>query len=292
MLSIIICSISPERLQNIKQNIEDTIGVDYELIAIDNRVNNWPIARVYNEGARQARYPYLFFVHEDVIFHNSGWGKAIEEKLDEPDCGVIGFAGSKVMTDCYSGWGQYNYHWHSAYYFFANDGVTVDLEAYNVKLKEPYDPVVVVDGFAFFVRRDVWAQCPFDEALLTGFHCYDIDFSLQVGQKYRNYVCGLDIKIEHLSAGNFSSAWVLDTIRLYDNKWKQMLPLKTDDVRMSSKAYRKNKEELCYRFLFKALRTDVPRKLKKQLLNSFWQRPFTWRHFTHCLSCTLKYLRS
>ena len=65
MLSIIICSISPERLQEISQNIHATIGVEHEIIAIDNREKCWSIARAYNEGARQARYPYLFFVHEE-----------------------------------------------------------------------------------------------------------------------------------------------------------------------------------------------------------------------------------
>ena len=34
MLSIIICSVSPERLEQVTRNIHDTIGVDYEIIAI------------------------------------------------------------------------------------------------------------------------------------------------------------------------------------------------------------------------------------------------------------------
>ena len=34
MISIVICSISPERLQQVIQNIQDTIGVEYEIIAI------------------------------------------------------------------------------------------------------------------------------------------------------------------------------------------------------------------------------------------------------------------
>ena len=61
MLSIIICSVSPERLEQVTRNIHDTIGVDYEIIAIDNREKQWPIARAYNEGASRAHYPFLFF---------------------------------------------------------------------------------------------------------------------------------------------------------------------------------------------------------------------------------------
>ena len=34
MISIVICSISPERLRQVIQNIQGTIGVEYEIIAI------------------------------------------------------------------------------------------------------------------------------------------------------------------------------------------------------------------------------------------------------------------
>ena len=37
MVSIIICSVSPHLLKDLQQNIAQTIGVEYEIIAIDNR---------------------------------------------------------------------------------------------------------------------------------------------------------------------------------------------------------------------------------------------------------------
>ena len=39
MVSIIICSVSPHLLKKLQQNIAQTIGVEYEIIAIDNREN-------------------------------------------------------------------------------------------------------------------------------------------------------------------------------------------------------------------------------------------------------------
>ena len=291
MLSIIICSVSPERLRKLSANIQETIGVKYEIIAINNQEKKWPIARAYNEGARQASYPYLFFVHEDVIFHSYNWGKIIENKLAEPDCGLIGFAGSKAMMNSYGGWGQYDWRWISYFYFFKGERAAVQLEANNVKLCDNYDPVAVLDGFAFFVRHEVWKEFPFDEELLTGFHCYDIDFSLSVGSKYRNYVCGFQIWVEHLSAGSFNSEWIVDSVRLYNAKWKNILPVKTDDICLTPKELYRNTEGIFYRFLFKALRTDVSRKVKWQILKDFWMLPFKWSHFTHCLSCTLKFIR-
>lgn len=188
MLSIIICSVSPERLEQVTRNIHDTIGVDYEIIAIDNREKQWPIARAYNEGASRAHYPFLFFVHEDVKFHSVGWGKCIEKKLKEPDCGVIGFAGSKVKLKCYSGWGDV-YKWDVIFYY-QSVGTETQFRVASVTMEHPFKEVLVLDGFAMFVRKDVWAKYPFDEELLTGFHCYDLDFTLQIAADrcYKNYV--------------------------------------------------------------------------------------------------------
>ena len=165
MLSIIICSVSPERLEQVTRNIHDTIGVDYEIIAIDNREKQWPIARAYNEGASRAHYPFLFFVHEDVKFHSVGWGKCIEKKLKEPDCGVIGFAGSKVKLKCYSGWGDV-YKWDVIFYY-QSVGTETQFRVASVTMEHPFKEVLVLDGFAMFVRKDVWAKYPFDEELLT-----------------------------------------------------------------------------------------------------------------------------
>ena len=66
---MIICSARPERLQAVTRNIEATIGVEYELIAVDNSVEGRGICAVYNEGASRARYPFLCFVHELSLIH-------------------------------------------------------------------------------------------------------------------------------------------------------------------------------------------------------------------------------
>lgn len=292
MLSIIICSVSPERLQQISLNIQNTIGAEYEIIAVDNREKKWSIACAYNYGARQARYANLLFVHEDVVFHSQDWGEFIGKKLQEPDCGIIGFAGSKTMMNSYGGWTQHNYLWNTAFYFCSYNGKPTQLDALNVTLYDPYVHVAVLDGFALFVRREVWEEFPFDEELITGFHCYDIDFSLQVGRKYRNYVCGVYVWVEHLSSGNFGNDWVVDTIRLYRNKWKKQLPVAIEELELSSKCYSVYEEITFYRFLFKVLRTSVPRKVKTQILKEFWKRPLGLKHLGHCFSCTLKYFRT
>lgn len=293
MLSIIICSVSPERLCGVQQNIKDTIGVgvDYEIISIDNQEKHWPIAKVYNHGARQAKYPYLFFVHEDVKFHSQGWADFIEQKLAEPDCGVIGFAGSKVKVRAYSGWTQARKWNVQCYYQRVGSGFS-EFYVEGAYLQHPFKEVVVVDGFAMFVRRDIWVENLFDEQILTDFHCYDLDFSMQISQNYKNYICCAHILIEHFSAGAFSGNWFSETIRLHANKWNHYLPLKTSDIGLTERDLAKEEESVAYYFLFKLLRSDASNEIKKKILIEFWHRPFSWGNFIHCLSCTLKYLRS
>lgn len=84
MISVIVCSVSQERLQRLCKNVDETIGVEYEMVAVDNRQLGWPIARVYNEGARRASGRCLLFVHEDVVFHQQDWGRALIGRLASP----------------------------------------------------------------------------------------------------------------------------------------------------------------------------------------------------------------
>lgn len=228
MLSIIICSVNKERLADIEKNIADTIGdgVKYEVIAIDNTVRKASITTVYNEGARIAKYPCMLFVHEDVRFLENNWFERIALKLSEPDCGIIGFAGSRAKVRTPSGWYQ-DKKWNVMNYYQMFNG-----RLRHARTRSFHDTdfreVVVLDGFAFFVKREVWLETPFDDKLLTGFHCYDIDFSLSVARKYRNYVCG-NVAVEHFSSGNFDEKWLRDTLKLHYEKWEPYLPMTVND---------------------------------------------------------------
>lgn len=291
MLSIIICSISPERLQQVSRNIQDTIGVEYEIIAIDNREKKWPIARAYNEGARQARYPFLFFVHEDVRFRSQDWGTVIEEKLKEPDCGVIGFAGTKIKLKCYSSWLQY-YRWVCAFYYQGSKEGT-KFEVSHATLECPFEEVVALDGLGMFVRKDVWSQYPFDEELLTGFHCYDLDFSMQIAasKQYKNYVCcSLQVLIEHFSLGSYNRSWYQDTIRMHKQKWNKMLPLKVEGVKLDKKKEKWYEERYFYFFVRDLIKAGYPEK--KTVLKDFLAYPFSWKHLGHCISMLCLYSKS
>ena len=222
MFTVICCSIRPEAAEALRRNIADTIGdAAFDFVAFDNREAALPIATVYNRMADRARYPYLCFMHEDAAFRTHGWGSRIAACLEQPGCGVVGFAGSIVKPARLTTWNvcgrdmRANYVQHmrgrTHLHHTGPDGAD-------------FTPVVTLDGFCFFVRRDVWRQTLFDADACPGFHGYDLDFTLAVAEKdFTNYVCHT-VTPEHRSEGNYSAGWLADLRRLH-RKWMPRLPL-------------------------------------------------------------------
>jgi hypothetical protein len=50
MISIVICARANDINEALKENIQNTIGVPYELIVIDNGKNEYSIFSAYNKG--------------------------------------------------------------------------------------------------------------------------------------------------------------------------------------------------------------------------------------------------
>jgi len=233
MISIIISTYKPLLLKKALTSIEETIGVDYEIIAIENR-NRYSICEAYNIGVSKAKYPYLCFVHEDVIFKTHNWGKRLISLMeDDSKIGLIGVAGTKFKSTYPSALGQspllrklflrgHIYHWETEYTDFD-----------QTKEKKETEDVVCVDGVFLFTKREVFETCRFDDKLLTHFHAYDIDFSLQVFfQKYR-VIVDRRILLDHHSNGNYSKENTIAN-RKVGRKWLSKLPIATSDTHLNS----------------------------------------------------------
>ena len=254
MISFIICSISPERATCLEENIRCTIGdLEYEMIAFDNRQTKYGITKVYNLCAEKARYDNLCFIHEDIAFYSLNWGETIINQLKKPNCGVIGFSGSRMKSKAFSSV-------HSVPDLCVNNFVQ-RVAPYrkwfvnNLDIHVDYVSCVTLDGLCLFVRKQVWREHKFDEVLLTGFHGYDLDFSLQVAEHYQNYVCNR-VLLEHFSQGTFKNDWVCTMIRLHQEKWKSRLPLSA--VQLSEEEKEGYEHEALYRFIRLLYETDYP----------------------------------
>jgi len=222
MLSIIICSRSSKLCDSLLENISNTIGVEYEIIAIDNSNNQHSIFSAYNEGYAQSKFPFICFVHEDVLFHSSKWGELIIRHLELPKSGILGLSGGELIVR--------NPGAGSA--LITCEKITQsDLRGkkstQRIHLPEGYNksrlPVVVLDGVFLCMRRELMTQICFDEQL-KGFHGYDIDISIQSTLAgYVNYVI-YDIDLEHFSRGKMDIVYYRNYIRIF-KKWEKYLPL-------------------------------------------------------------------
>lgn len=223
MISFITCSINDIQFSLFEKSIETTVGIDYEVIKIENSISNYALSTAYNIGAEKAKFPFLCFVHEDVIFKSDEWGpKLISFFENNPQAGLVGIAGSTVKTLTPSIWanGLYNTDYYNLIQYYKNDNVSAHLQFKEGP--EDYKEVKTLDGVFLFTKKDIWKQHQFDENL-SKFHCYDLDLCFQIGQKFNIYV-SYDVLLEHYSTGSLSKEWAEASIRLSE-KWAHILPL-------------------------------------------------------------------
>lgn len=221
MLSIIICSLKPELLTQLTENINKTIGIPFEIIAIDNSQNKYFLTQAYNLGAKKAVYNNLLFLHEDVVFRTDNWGQDLIDLIQNSEIGLIGVSGAVYKSQIPSTWSMIpsEYYRINAIQMWKNGQRT---EHINKDNKEAiYSNVAVIDGVFMAMRKDVWTEFPFDEQNLKGFHLYDLDESLKIGTKYK-IVVSHKLLVEHFSEGTIDSKWIREVLVYHKNNKNRM----------------------------------------------------------------------
>jgi hypothetical protein len=224
MLSIVVCSRNKYLRKEFVDNITNTIGVDYELIHVDNSENKYSIFSAYNSGFARSKFPYWCFLHEDVKFHSTDWGVKIIEHLSDTQTGIIGLAGADLVHRVPCAWSQV--------FSPSQNILQTDPTGKNPPehLLEPTNYAedkrtsVTIDGIMLCMRSQLMTDVvKFDENL-SGFHGYDYDISLQsYVAGYQNYVI-YDIKVEHFSGGKTNRFYFKNLISIY-KKYEKYLPI-------------------------------------------------------------------
>ncbi len=227
MISLVICSAHKEISKVLANNISESIGVQYEIVFIDNHDNRYSIFSAYNEGITRCKYPYLCFIHEDVFFHSHNWGKKIINHLQVPNVGICGLAGRDFVTRVPASW-------------------KVKLPSVNIiqsdhsgrkTSKKRLNPpqyklerrnVVLLDGVMLCMKKEIFNTIRFDDQM-EGFHGYDFDICIQAAVNgFDNYVM-YDIEVEHFSRGNPNAEYYRLLIKVF-RKWIHQLPLVVKDA--------------------------------------------------------------
>ena len=231
MISVIISSINDKLCAAVTENIAATIGVSYELVIIENKQGEFGLCEIYNQGAMQAQYDLLCFMHEDILIHTAEWGTKVSEILADTEIGLLGIIGAVYKSKAPSGiWCRTDEHINRGRYYCYNHKNERWLFERNPDNQQLSD-VVAIDGLWMCTRKEVWEQHPFDAQTFTGFHMYDVDFSTQIFQTHRVCVT-YDILMEHFSRGNWTRDW-LDSVETYTKKWGACLPLSVDPLTSS-----------------------------------------------------------
>ena len=221
MLSIIVCSRTPDVSLSLYENIEKSVGCIYELITIDNSENRYSIFEAYNLGIQKSRFEFLCFIHDDIFIHTKNWGNAIVDIFVSDDkIGLIGVAGSKIKSKMPSPW------WNCP----ESQRIINVIQHYDHKDKENmvsgFDEnsnieASVIDGVFMAARKKEMIKFAPD---MKGFHNYDINISLEYKKHAYKVIITNQVTLEHFSTGKLSADWVKSCYYIH-RKYKSILPL-------------------------------------------------------------------
>lgn len=227
MISIVVCSVNPDNLKQFKQNVESTVGSDFEFVVIDNRIAGHSIFEAYNLGVSKTRGDIICFAHEDIIFHTHNWGSKVEEHFKRnANLGALGCAGAhlalkdKDWRDC----PYFSMNLIQMHYSLSPEKLTYRYyNRYRKRCSSNLNDVVALDGMWICIRTSLFDKIRFDDKNFKGFHQYDADICFQVLDAGMKVCVCYDVLVEHDSEGAFNPAY-FDALKDLMLKWESKLP--------------------------------------------------------------------
>ncbi len=219
MITIGYCT--RESDENHAKHLVKTCGLDPKKIQIIEIVNTGDrsLTECYNEILANSDNDIVVLCHNDITIETKQWGTKLLKQFDRnPTYGIIGVAGSKNLPKSGKWWEDSRKMYGKVAH--THDGKTW-LSSYSDDLGHNLEPVVVVDGVFFAVKRRLLFT-EFNEDV-KGFHFYDINFC------YENYLAGVQIgvstmvRINHKSIGMTNDAWEENRAN-FAEKFKDNLP--------------------------------------------------------------------
>ncbi|WP_245738607.1 glycosyltransferase [Pedobacter rhizosphaerae] len=205
-----------------ESNIQDTVGVDHEIIVINNENNQYSITQAYNIGVSKAKFEIVCFMHDDITYNSKNWGRKVISHFKNPKVGAIAVAGSPFHS-------FFPGSWFSSkilnIYLLQGDKNKDKLSYINqINQITESNEIVSFDGCWFCVRKKMFSKIRFDEVNFKGFHFYDADLALQIYRTGMKVITVNDILISHFSGGSMNLDYIKHSM-LFHQKWKRELPV-------------------------------------------------------------------
>jgi len=200
-ISIIICSIRPERFARVCETYRALFrDVRHEIIGIHDARS---LCEGYNRGAARARGEIVLFSHDDVEIATPDFAARLLRHLARHD--VVGVAGTTRLIGgswTYAGWPHLQGQVGSRISRPGSLMVTI----YGLHGGEAVG-VQAIDGVFLAAHRPVLERVRFDEQTFDGWHLYDLDFTFCAHLAgFRTAVCQ-DLCLIHNSFGTYDRAW-------------------------------------------------------------------------------------
>lgn len=274
MISIIICSRTKNINNDLVQNIQQTIGSEYELIVIDNSENRNSIFEAYNIGIKQSIGEILCFIHDDIHLVTKNWGQVLNSIFNKNEkIGLIGIAGSKSKTRMPSAW--WDCPQQDLYLNLVQHLVNKEKEHWVEGFKNnTLEEVVVVDGVFMAARKinDI-----FFSQKMNGFHNYDLNLSFEYLKKGYKIIATQDILLEHYSRGKINKDWYKSAIQFY-NLYNHMLPVSISEIKNLKPQEFKNGKL----FVIKLSELGFKKEAIRFWLKLMWLKPISKFHIDFC----------
>lgn len=277
MISVVILHRNIDFIQKAKTNLKQTIGVEYELIIIDNKNNDFNIFNGYNLGVRKSKFPIICFMHEDLLFHTDDWGKRVLSHFENSDLGLLGVVGGTAMPRVPATWWTkhpLNVHYVNLIQHWTRQeppigGYRQEIPGtrktrdYNNPTNKKLNEGIAVDGLWFCVRKELFDRVKFDQETYAGFHFYDVDICFQVLARGYKVMFASDILVEHFSEGHLSKDW-FESALIFNKKWRHDLPKFINKV--DAKKYKEDEVKALLSFAYWMRSAGIPDgKIKKTI---------------------------
>ena len=217
-VSVIICSIRPERFEKVCANYRALLrDVPHEIVGINDARS---LCEGYNRGIRRATGEILVLSHDDVEIVTPDFAAKLLAHLKDHD--LVGIAGTTRLIGgnwIDAGWP----HLHGQIGSQIHKPGSLVVTAYQI------DGAIApgaqaLDGAFLAMRREVFDQVQFDEKTFDGWHLYDLDFAFSAHLAgLRTAVCN-DLCLIHNSVGAYAQKWEYYVRRFVDKHRARLQP--------------------------------------------------------------------